>query len=89
MNPSPRLAENARGPFYVTDECIGCGLCVAYAPDSLAWDAAGTRCFVARQPRGVREVSAVWDAVVDCPVAALRHDGEDAPTPPGGRACSR
>ena len=85
MELSRRRPENACGLFYVTEECIGCGLCVAYARDSFAWDTAGTKCFVARQPRCIREAGAVWAAAADCPVAALRHDGEALPTSSGGR----
>jgi ferredoxin len=75
--PVPRhRPENTPGNFYVTSECIGCGLCVVYAPDSFKWNAEGTRCYVARQPRDVLELDAVWDAIVVCPVACIRHDGD-------------
>jgi ferredoxin len=68
--------RDTTGRFYVTAGCIGCGLCPAYAPANLAWNAAGTRCFVARQPRGVRELAAVLAAAEDCPAACLRRDGD-------------
>lgn len=71
-----RPPENAPGKFYVTGDCTGCGLCAVYAPDNFAWNAAGTRCYVARQPRDVLELDAVWVAIVDCPAACLRHDGD-------------
>jgi ferredoxin len=75
MGLSRRLPQNACGRFFVTEECIGCGLCMAYAADNFEWTADGARCYVACQPRDARESDAVWDAVTDCPVAALRHDG--------------
>ena len=75
MDRCRRLPENACGRFSVTEDCIGCGLCAAYAPGNLDWNAAGTKCFVARQPRCVLETEAVWGAIMDCPVAALRDDG--------------
>jgi ferredoxin len=70
--------DGARVRFFVTAACIGCGLCPAYAPNNLAWDAAGSRCDVARQPRDARELAAVLAAAADCPVACLRRGGDAA-----------
>jgi ferredoxin len=77
MEFTRRRAQNACGLFYVTEECIGCGLCAAYAADNLKWNREGTRCYVACQPRDGRERDAVWDAVADCPVAALSATATD------------
>ena len=68
--------DGAPGSFFVTGSCIGCGLCPAYAPNNLVWNAAGTRCDVARQPRDVRELAAVRAAAEDCPVACLLRGGD-------------
>jgi ferredoxin len=45
-----RKRTNAWGPFYVTDECDGCGICADCAPDNFAqsWD--GTYYTVVQQP---------------------------------------
>ena len=78
MSDLARGEDGARGRFFVTAACIGCGLCPAYAPNNLAWNAARTRCDVAHQPRDVRELAAVLAAAEDCPVACLRRGGDAA-----------
>ena len=60
------------GAFAVDGPCVGCGLCVAYAPGTFAWSADGSRCHVARQPRSAREYEAARAAAADCPIACIQ-----------------
>jgi ferredoxin len=62
--------------YYITDECDGCGLCVACAPENIvsAWD--GSRCVVGHQPADAREEAELRDAKMACPLTCL-HRGSD------------
>ncbi|MET0551584.1 MAG: ferredoxin [Vicinamibacteria bacterium] len=62
--------------YYITDQCDGCGLCAACAPENIepAWD--GSRCDVAHQPADAREQAELHDAEMACPLACL-HRGSD------------
>jgi ferredoxin len=69
-----RLRSNAWGRYYVTDECNGCGLCVALAPYNFirSWD--GTYYTVLDQPRGESEKHAVREALLACPLHCIKDD---------------
>ena len=56
----------------VTDECIGCGACVAVAPDVFEMDSTTMKSKVKKQPASADEVSSVKDAVEACPVDAIK-----------------
>ena len=60
--------------YFITDECDGCGLCVACAPDNVepSWD--GSACVVAHPPASAREERALHDAEMGCPRACLRRE---------------
>jgi ferredoxin len=66
--------RGALGTYIISDDCDGCGLCVACAPDNVvrAWD--GSHCRVAHQPANQREENALHDAEMGCPRACLRRD---------------
>jgi ferredoxin len=61
------------GRYFITEECDGCGLCVARAPDNVlpSWD--GSHCVVTHQPASGREERELDDAAMGCPRACLRR----------------
>ena len=69
-----RRRTNTWGPFYVTDECDGCGICIEYAPENFAqsWD--GTYYAVVQQPESKDEVRAVRRAMEICPKQCIGDD---------------
>lgn len=71
-----RLRANTWGPYYVTDECNGCGLCAFCVPEVFfrSWD--GTYYAVLQQPSGEVEEAAVQDAMAACPMHCIRDDGD-------------
>ena len=71
-----RLRKNAWGPYYVTDACDGCGVCRSYAPCNFESSYDGTYCYLIQQPYDDWEEQAILDAMLACPVAAIRDDGE-------------
>ena len=74
--------RDALGRYFITDECDGCGLRVACAPDNVvaSWD--GSHRTVAHQPANQREENALHDAEMGCSLACLHRD--DAPVRRGG-----
>ena len=56
----------------VTDECIGCGACVALAPDIFEMDSESMKSKVKKQPSNADENSLVKDSVAACPVDAIK-----------------
>jgi ferredoxin len=69
-----RYRANAWGPFYVTDACDACGICVDHAPENFArsWDA--TYYVVLQQPETKDEVRAVQRAMEACPRQCIFDD---------------
>jgi ferredoxin len=75
MEPSgERWLANAWGPFYVTDECDGCGICVECAPDNFAQSADGTYYAVVKQPESNDEARATREAMDACPRQCIGDD---------------
>ena len=71
--------DNAPGPYYVTQVCIGCGICAEIAPDNFRqdadWDASESYCYVYAQPAGARQFDSCAEALKTCPVDAIGSDG--------------
>jgi ferredoxin len=67
------LPGNADGAFYVTPECISCGLCADIAPQHFKLDDADAfgRNIVYSQPSTPAETAACHDAATSCPVEAI------------------
>lgn len=63
--------ENVAGLFYVTDECIDCGLCFETAPDTFRLSEDGSQSVVYRQPTDPEELSLAEEALEGCPVEAI------------------
>lgn len=55
--------------FFVTDACIGCGLCASLDPETFAMTEAGTA-EVAAQPA---EAALALAAETQCPANAIQH----------------
>ena len=63
------LTQNSHGPFFVDSSCINCGSCWQVDPDHFAPSANSS--YVYTQPKGKKEISKAFLALVDCPVAAI------------------
>lgn len=70
-----RIRANAWGPYYVSDECNGCGLCAYAAPLNFApsWD--GTYYAVVAQPGDLTERIDMEAARDSCPLQCIHNDG--------------
>lgn len=73
---SNRLPENAKGAFFVDDQCIDCDACRATAPDNFSRDDEKGYSFVSKQPESETEYQLCIDALEGCPVEAIGSDGE-------------
>lgn len=71
-NGSHRLADNAPGKYYTTDDCDGCAYCAAVAPENFEYDRETNRYYITRQPMNADEEECVREAAEDCPVDAIR-----------------
>lgn len=71
--------NNTPGPYYVTQICIGCGICAEIAPDNFCedadWDATEGYCYVYEQPTKNRQLENCAEALKTCPVNAIGNDG--------------
>ena len=75
-NDLKRLPNNAPGKYYTTEDCDGCAYCAAVAPDNFDFDKPTNSYFVGKQPESPVEEEMVVEAMEDCPVDAIRLDGE-------------
>lgn len=55
----------------VTDECIGCGACVAIAPDIFELNTDTMKSKVKKQPEGAEEEKLAKQSADACPVGAI------------------
>lgn len=78
MSVTPeRHPLNASGKYYVDrNRCIGQECCVNAAPDNFRMDAEEYGAYVTRQPDGPAEEAQCRQALAECPVWAIRDDGE-------------
>lgn len=56
----------------VTSDCIGCGACVAIAPDIFELDTDTMKSKVKKQPKGKEEEELAKQAADACPVSAIK-----------------
>jgi hypothetical protein len=75
----PRYHLNVIGAFYVEDGCCmtSC-IALAEAPDLLAMDYTGNRCYFKRLPVTTDDVNAVVQAMMVSEADCLRYEGSDA-----------
>jgi ferredoxin len=67
--------DNVQGQFYVDKECILCSLCTDIAPDNFKESLDGDHDYVYKQPGNEIERKQCMDALEQCPVDAIGHDG--------------
>ncbi len=70
-----RLPENVPGAYYVTEDCIDCGLCYETAPPIFHQHEVLGSSVVYHQPDNPEEVALTEEALESCPVEAIHHDG--------------
>ena len=70
-----KVAENIDGQFYVTDECIACGLCIDTAGENFKLNDDESYAYVCKQPENDGEKAACESALEDCPADAIGNDG--------------
>lgn len=68
-----RLSENAPGPWFVTDECIICGLCDDLAPEIFRPLEDFTFNIVHHQPESPEQESLAQEAAESCPTLAIHR----------------
>lgn len=69
-----RVDDNVAGEFYVDEQCIACGVCVAEAPNN--FEMPSDYAYVFKQPENEEERSDCESALASCPVNAIGDDGE-------------
>ena len=69
-------SQNAKGKYYVDDQCIACDACCIEAPDFFAMNDEDGHAFVTKQPTSASELEDCENALACCPVGAIGDDGE-------------
>ena len=76
--PSLRLPENVPGPFYVTSECIDCGMCPELAPAIFRRHDETGFSIVFHQPVNETEYAQAMEGLNGCPVDAIGRKTDGA-----------
>tara|TARA_B100000482_G_scaffold183220_1_gene157919 strand:- start:698 stop:931 length:234 start_codon:yes stop_codon:yes gene_type:complete len=71
-----KYEDNAKGKFYVDEECIDCDLCRETAPNCFTRNDDGGYSFVTKQPENDEDEELCREAMEGCPVEAIGDDGE-------------
>ena len=71
------LPQNVPGRFYVTEDCLACETCQQVAPNNFRYGENGLS-FVFSQPSSFEEEKQCEEAVTNCPMEAVKNDGESA-----------
>lgn len=75
--------KNTEGPFYVSDQCIICGLPKETAPNNFDWDCptgctdCPDSCYVKKQPENDTELNNMIEAMLGSEVENIRYCGTD------------
>ncbi|NOY24076.1 MAG: ferredoxin [Acidobacteria bacterium] len=76
--PDVRPKRNAAGKYYVIQkECIMCQVCVAMGDGYFEMDWDEETAYLVSQPVGKSSEKAVREAMLSCPVDAIKDNGED------------
>ena len=67
--------QNVPGRFYVTEDCMACEVCQQLAPNNFR-NAEDNHSFVFGQPRNAEEEKQCEEAVTNCPLEAVKSDGQ-------------
>lgn len=73
---SIRLPDNIAGKYYITEDCINCGLCEAIAPDNIKYEEALGAQIVYKQSDSPTEDEQMQEAIESCPTTAIGDDGD-------------
>ncbi len=71
-----KYEDNAKGKYYVDEECIDCDLCRETAPNCFTRNDDGGYSFVTSQPDNEEDEELCREAMEGCPVEAIGDDGE-------------
>ena len=77
-NRNDKNPGNVRGPFYVDNTCIDCGMCPTNAPAFFRRNAELGMSVVFKQPLTVAELAEARDALESCPTDSIGDDGAEA-----------
>lgn len=77
-NKEKKYPDNAKGKFYVDNECIRCDACVLAADGNFAMNDDQGHAFVKKQPENKFEEDACREAMEGCPVEAIGNDGDNS-----------
>ena len=76
MSDQPtKRPQNVPGKFYVTEDCLACEACQQVAPNNFRYAEDGLS-FVFNQPGSLEEEKQCEEAVANCPLAAVKSDGQ-------------
>ena len=70
-----KYEDNAKGKYYVDEECIDCDLCRETAPKCFHRNDDGGYSFVTNQPDNEEDEQLCREAMEGCPVEAIGDDG--------------
>lgn len=70
-----KYEDNAKGKYYVDEECIDCDLCRETAPNCFTRNDDGGYSFVTSQPDNEEDEELCREAMEGCPVEAIGDDG--------------
>lgn len=76
MHISRRYPISVPGKFYITEECLDCDLCRELMPDNIRRDNQFGYSYFFKQPQTSKELKLAKDSVEDCPMEAIREDGD-------------
>ena len=68
--------DNAKGAYYVDDQCIDCDLCRETSPDNFTRQEEGGYSYLYKQPENDEEKELCDEAMEGCPVEAIGDDGD-------------
>ena len=75
MSDQPnKRPQNVPGKFYVTEDCLACQACQEVAPNNFRYEDGLS--FVFSQPKSLEEEKQCEEAVANCPLAAVKGDGQ-------------
>jgi ferredoxin len=75
MEEAKRNPLNVEGRYYVTEECLACEVCQVAAPDNFRYGD-DIMSHVFKQPTNAEEAEQCNQALLECPMAAIRDDGD-------------
>lgn len=68
--------QSTVGKFYVTEDCLACENCQITAPNNFRYGDKGLS-YVFKQPSTPEEEGQCRQTVIECPMEAIRDDGEE------------